>query len=295
MARARRGRRTARPALGALVAALLLTGSIGCGDSSSPSDDGSDAGSGSGSGASGPVTELGDGPVTLVALGDSLTAGDGDDSGQGYVGRLAASIAEAPGREGSTPVNLGQSGWDSTMLVEGQEGVPSQLSLAVDEIRTAAEGGGAVLATVLIGSNDLWYVYEYGPPDGTPRDAEDAAADLFRQNLERAVDELQEAGAVVVLGLPDDQSLRPGVADLDRLAELLPGVTAEEVEQMSALAGRLGDVVEEVAEEHGLRTVDTNDAFWADQSRMADDGIHPNGDGYAALAALWLEAIEPML
>jgi lysophospholipase L1-like esterase len=245
-----------------------------------------------------PVTApaaLAPGPVTMVALGDSLTAGDGDDLGQGYAGRVAEAIAARPGREGSTLVNLGQSGWTSTGLVSGQDGAPAELGLAVDAVRTARAGGAAVLATVLIGSNDLWYVYEYGPEGGTPSADEDAAVATYRANLDRTVSELQAGGALVVVGLPDDQSLRPGVADHDRLTQLLPNVTVEEVGQMSRLAGRLADTAEEVATARGALVVDTNDPFWADQSTMAEDGIHPNAAGYAELAALWLEVIEPVL
>ena len=108
-----------------------------------------------------PAAALKSGPVTVIALGDSLTAGDGDDTGKGFVGRLTEAIAARPGREGSTLTNLGQSGWDSTMMVNGYDGGPqAQLPQAVAKARAAAPG--AVLATVLIGSNDLWYVYQNG-------------------------------------------------------------------------------------------------------------------------------------
>jgi lysophospholipase L1-like esterase len=241
-------------------------------------------------------TTLAAGPVTVVALGDSLTAGDGDDSGQGgYAGRVAEAIATRAGREGSTLVNLGQSGWTSDGLVSGQDGAPGELGLAVDAVRTAKAGGAAVLATVLIGSNDLWYVYEYGPEGGTTAAEEDAAVDTYRANLDRTVGELQAAGALVVVGLPDDQSLRTGVADHDRLTQLLSNVTVEEVGQMSRLSGRLADTAKEVAAAHGALVVDTNDPFWADQSTMAEDGIHPNAAGYTEMAALWMEVIEPVL
>jgi lysophospholipase L1-like esterase len=261
---------------------LSVVGSVGHGGSSSAV-------------SSTPIAPLAAGPVTLVALGDSLTFGEGDETGLGFAGRLTESIAAEPGREGSTLVNLGQNGWDSAMLVDGQEGAEPQLAQAVDEARRATESGGVALATVLIGSNDLWYLYDYGPLEGTDAAAEEAAIDVYRTNLDRAVGELQEAGAVVVVGLPDDQTLRPGVADLDVLHTYLPNITADEVDQMSALALRFDVVAEEVAADHGALTVDTNDPLWADPSKMADDGIHPNEAGYADLAALWMEVIEPQL
>ena len=288
-----------------VVAVLALTVG-GCGDSGSdePAATTSDAAAVPASDAAAPpatdspvvpAADLPVGPVTLITLGDSLTAGDGDDSGLGYVGRLAESIAATPGRDDTSIVNLGASGWDSSMMVDGQEGSPAQLGGAVAAVAAAVADGRAALATVLIGSNDLWYLYEYGPPEGTPPGNEDAAEATYRTNLERTVRELTQAGAVVVLGLPDDQSVRPAVVDIDRLHEYLPEVTVDEVQQMSVMAERLGRVTQEVAAQYGLRTVDTNGSFWADEATMADDGIHPNGDGYAALAALWLPVIHDLL
>ncbi|MGD9526597.1 SGNH/GDSL hydrolase family protein [Pseudonocardia sp.] len=236
------------------------------------------------------------GPVTLIALGDSLTAGQGDDTGVGYAGRLAETIGALPGREGTTLVNLGQSGWDSTMMVEGSSGPGStdgQLPQAVETARAAA--GSPVLATVLIGSNDLWYVYQNSTEDPAPAADEEAVVTTYRANLDRTVRELREAGAAVVVGLPDDQSLRPGVADVSRLQELLPNVTAEEVTRMSALAQRLAQVATEIAVAQGVSAVATDAPFWTDQDTMAEDGVHPNEEGYAAFATLWEPAITPLL
>jgi len=270
----------------ALVLALLLAGCA------APQVAGNPAAVGAAPPAAGPT--LAAGPVTVIALGDSLTAGDGDDAGKGFVGRLTEAIAARPGREGSTLTNLGQSGWDSTMMVSGLDGgAPAELPQAVAAARAAAPG--AVLATVLIGSNDLWYVYQNGAVDPTPRVEEDAMVTTYRANLERTLTELQAAGAVVVVGLPDDQSARPISADMGRLNQQLSNVTAEEVGKMSTLAEVLGRTATEVAAAHGARTVDTNDPFWADPARMAEDGIHPNAAGYTALAGLWVDGVTPLL
>ena len=162
-------------------------------------------------------------------------------------------------------------------------------------MRKAAGNGTAVLATVLIGSNDLWYVYQNGAENPTPSSDEDAAVATYRTNLDRTVRELQEAGAVVVVGLPDDQSLRPGAADIVRLNQMLSDVTQDEVGQMAALAKRLAKTAEEVAAERAAPTVVTDDPFWADPSRMAPDGIHPNAAGYTDLAARWMQVVGPIV
>jgi lysophospholipase L1-like esterase len=117
----------------------------------------------------------------------------------------------------------------------------------------------------------------------------------YRANLERTLRELQAAGAVVVVGLPDDQSARPIAVDMGRLNQQLSNVTAEEVGKMSTLAEVLGRTAADVAAAHGARTVDTNDPFWADPARMAEDGIHPNAAGYTALAELWMGGVTPLL
>jgi lysophospholipase L1-like esterase len=152
-----------------------------------------------------------------------------------------------------------------------------------------------VLATVLIGSNDLWFVYQNGTVNPTPSADEDALVATYRANLDRTVTEMQAAGAVVVVGLPDDQSVRPIATDIARLNQQLSDVTAEEVGKMSALAKVLDRTATEVAAAHGARTVDTNDPLWADPARMADDGIHPNAAGYTTLANRWLDGIAPLL
>ncbi len=146
-----------------------------------------------------PPARLPSGKLSIVAIGDSLTAGDGDDSGKGYPGRLIEWIqAERPG---SKLTNLGKSGWTSENVIEGLDGQPSEVKQAV-----AAK---PQLALVWIGSNDLWYLYEYGDPAGTTAREEQEDLKKYRQNIETIVRKLQEAGAVVVLGLLDDQSKRP--------------------------------------------------------------------------------------
>lgn len=71
------------------------------------------------------------GPVTLIALGDSLTQGDGDDTGLGYPGRLLKKVNII--RPDTTLLNLGQSGWSSDALIAGDLGLESQLTQAIQK------------------------------------------------------------------------------------------------------------------------------------------------------------------
>jgi hypothetical protein len=71
---------------------------------------------------------------------------------------------------------------------------------------------GAKMALVWIGSTDLWYLYEFGPdPITDVAEAQNLAE--YEQNLAATVKRLRAAGGAVLLGLMDDQSLRPVVAD----------------------------------------------------------------------------------
>ena len=99
----------------------------------------------------------------------------------------------------------------------------------------------------------------------------------------------------MVVGLPDDQSLRPISTDISRLNEVLSDVTEAEVDAMSALSVEFASTAAEVAAAHGAPTVTTDDPVWTDPSTMNEDGIHPNTAGYQQLSTRWLQAVEPML
>jgi hypothetical protein len=71
----------------------------------------------------------------------------------GYTGRLKVLVDAV--RPGTKIANVGHSGWSSTDLVNGQNGEPSELTQAI--------AANPSVALVWIGSNDLWYLYEFGP------------------------------------------------------------------------------------------------------------------------------------
>ena len=236
------------------------------------------------------------GPITVVTLGDSLTEGMGDDDGRGgYPVRLPDLLA-ARGRAGSNVVNVGHSGWDSQNLIEGQDPTPSELAEARTAIAEAQGAGRPVIALVLIGSNDLWYLYEYGAETGTDAEAERADLERYRANLRTIVSDLRTRGAQVVLAINDDQTRRQIVTDDAMRAAAFPATTREEVGQMSAQAHRYADVVREVAAENGALVADFLDSpIFSTRSMMADDGAHPNAAGYDQLAKDWMAAMDPLL
>jgi lysophospholipase L1-like esterase len=270
-------------------------------DATDPGDE-TDAPSTTRAGSSGPSSSrpsgaspsrLAAGPITVITLGDSLTEGAGDDDRHGYPERLQLAL-EKGDHAGSEVINLGASGWSSTQLLEGQDDAPAQLDTALPTIRDAKAAGRPAVAIVLIGSNDLWYLYANEAPTTRAEEEEDLVH--YRANLDKLAGALVDAGAVLVLGINDDQSKRPVAADANMRREAFPDISDAEVTQMSAQAERYADVVRDVAAEHGALVADFLHApFFTNRALLADDGNHPNASGYDAMTEIWLTALEPLI
>ena len=233
------------------------------------------------------VSALPSGPVTLVALGDSLTAGDGDDAGLGYPGRLLDMVNSV--RPDSTLVNLGQSGWSSDALINGDQGLESQLTRAVAEVTSAVSQGRNPVALVWIGSNDLWYLYEYG--DGSDEN-DQIDADRFSANLEVILGRLTDAGARVVIAMLDDQTKRPVAIQGDAFVSITP----DEMSRMSSHVNWYNEIIAQKAMQHGALTVSFfgTDIF-TNPDTLYYDGNHPNQAGYDIIAQMWFDVLSRML
>ncbi len=235
-----------------------------------------------------PASPLPAGPVHMVALGDSLTQGDGDDSGRGYPGRLLEMVNVI--RPDSSLANFGQSGWSSDALINGDQGLESQLTRAVSELQDATSQGKAALALVWIGSNDLWYLYEFG---GDIDDAGDASdAQRFEANIDTILSQLRGTGAQVVIALLDEQFKRP----IALKGEAFVAITPDEMSRMSAHVNVYNQIIRDKAAQYGALTVDfySTDIF-TNPATLYDDGNHPNQAGYDIIAQKWFEAITPIL
>ncbi|MCE9647520.1 MAG: SGNH/GDSL hydrolase family protein [Chloroflexi bacterium] len=233
------------------------------------------------------VPALPSGPVTLVALGDSLTQGDGDDTGRGYVGRLVDLVNML--RPGSSAVNLGQSGWNSDALINGDQGLPGQLGRAVKELQSARQQERASIALVWIGSNDLWYLYEYGGDGSDAGDAKDV--EHFAANLDVILSALRATESPVVIALLDDQSKRP-VALKGRA---FTSINSAELKRMSEQVLKYNNIISEKALHYGVLTVDlyhTN--IFTSAATLYDDGNHPNAAGYDIIAGKWFDVLSAL-
>jgi lysophospholipase L1-like esterase len=236
-------------------------------------------------------------PITLVALGDSLTEGAGDseydDEGRplGYPGRvLQALLPEYPGSE---LYNLGRSGWTTEELINGTtyDGTPGQLGEAVSELEAALGAGHKAFALLWTGSNDLWAVYEWKCDTTSPPSCAEADAAEYRSNLSILLSELTATGANVVVALLDDHSRRPIVAD-PAYADSFPEITPEELPLLSAQVDRYNAIIAELANANGAQTVDFyHTTLFEQAATLSEDGNHPNAAGYDQAAAIWLEGV----
>ena len=224
------------------------------------------------------------GPLSIVSLGDSLTQGDGDESGEGgYPSRLQKDIDAL--RPGSQMLNLGKSGWSSSDLINGQSDGPSEL--------TQALAAKPQIATVWIGSNDLWYLYEYGPEPMTD-EAEQADLQAYEANIDMILSKLTQSGAKVFIALLDDQSKRPVVANPPNPAEpAFTATTADDMARMSKHVDAYNEIIRRKAAQYGAVTVDFfNTDIFTNPTTLYSDGNHPNTAGYEKITQIWFDAVR---
>lgn len=225
-------------------------------------------------------------PLTIATLGDSLTEGEGDDSGAGYPGRLKTLVDSV--RPGTRIVNLGKSGWSSTDLMNGLNGERSQLTAAI-----AAEPD---VALVWIGSNDLWYLYEFGPEPMTT-EAEQMDRATYETSIDKILSDLTGHGVAVYIALLDDQSKRPVVAAPPNPEDpAFPSTTPADLERMSVHVSAYNDIIRSKAAQYHATTVDFSETtIFTDPATLDSDGNHPNAAGYQAVASTWFAALKPSL
>lgn len=223
----------------------------------------------------------------VVTVGDSLTAGDGDNGiGGGYPARLLTQL-QTP-YPGTTLNNLAISGDTTTDLIN------KQLASAVSALGSAP-AGSLKIALVWVGSNDLFGLYASTTCQdyyASVEQCETVEMGLAADNLEQIISELSSAGATVYVALLDDQSRRPVITNATLRNDTFPGFTADEIPRMSAQVSNYNTAVTALAATYSATTVDFyNTTIFENWATLSDDGNHPNGAGYDALTALWYAAI----
>jgi len=230
--------------------------------------------------------------ITLVTLGDSLTAGDGDERGVGYPVRVQEMMQTA-GHIVSLD-NLGLSGWTSGDLVSietWEEGAgpfyeaQSILSQAVAEGRTP-------VVCLWIGSNDAFGLYSW-VCDEYPTECEANNLREFEENMNTLLSRLIATGAMVFVALIDDQSKRPMFGPG---GEGFEGISPDELDNMSAQIAAYNQIITTLAGQYNAHLVDFyNRTIFETPELISDDGNHPNADGYDEIAQVWWTAISPFV
>ena len=225
--------------------------------------------------------------ITLITIGDSLTAGDGDNSSAGgYPGRLINMLA--PLYPGSTVQNLAISG-DTT-----QDLINKQLDTAVASL-TTAPAGNLKIVTVWVGSNDLFGLYasdvcsEYYSNLAT---CEEVEMGISKNNINTILTKLKATGATIYIAVLDDQTKRPIIKNASLRNEVFPGITEDEIPRMSAQILSYNEQIKTDAATNGAYVVDFfNTTIFENSATLDYDGNHPNSAGYDAIAQIWYQAI----
>ena len=230
--------------------------------------------------------------ILVLTMGDSLTAGDGDDiEGRGYPVRLESILSD---RGISAKVrNIAISGDTSSDLIA------KQLDPAVKELTAA--GNIKKIALVWIGSNDMFGFYNYTAGEDWcknmgPDACERSEMKTTAENIAKIVRELKKAGASVIVALVDDQTRRPVISEKKMRSEFFPNINDADVARMSKQIRLYNDSIKNITAKSGAATVDFfTDSVFYDKSMLGDDGNHPNSTGYDKIAQVWADAVISLL
>jgi lysophospholipase L1-like esterase len=200
--------------------------------------------------------DAGTGVYRLVALGDSLTAGNGDTRAGGYAGRLQKLL------EGR--------GWRTSLVnlaVPGAESGEVLARLSEPEVRAAV--AAASLLLVSAGGNDLSHTLR--PVSGRALADPEPAREAARANLVALVRELRRVNptaAIRLIGIYNPFEVAPSEEPAAR-----------------ALLASWNAVLEAAADtDSGAVLVPTADLFHGHPERLASDAYHPGPEGHALIA-----------
>ncbi len=214
----------------------------------------------------------------IVALGDSLTSGTGSTVG-GFPYYIKQDLAKSNIK--TDFLNLGKSAWNSSNLINGKDGIKSQL--------TQAASSQAKVALVLIGINDLWELY------GTKNPTEaDEVNDLnrFKNNIDRILSTLSSKDMKVFIGLLYDQTKTPRISNDSTRQAYYPGLSEDELPRLTEQTSKYNDVIRQKANQYNSYIVDFSSTDIFSNPATISDGFHPNDAGYKKMAEIWMQELN---
>ncbi|MFB4163230.1 SGNH/GDSL hydrolase family protein [Alteribacillus sp. JSM 102045] len=209
--------------------------------------------------------------VKMVALGDSLTQGVGDSTGNGgYVGILEKTIGSSSISASSFSIeNYGKRGNRTDQLIKRME---------EPELSSSLEDADIILLT--IGANDIMHIVRSNINNLT-YEAFAAENDEYENRLDNVFDTIRsknEDAPIYLIGL-----FNPFQMYFENIPEL---------NQIIEDWNTIGE--ETAAEDENATFVPIDDLFQeADESYYAADNFHPNEQGYFQIAERVFQYIEP--
>jgi lysophospholipase L1-like esterase len=205
--------------------------------------------------------------LQIVALGDSLTRGTGDQSGKGYVGEVKDLLAEVLKKPVYVIANYSVNGYTTKQLwndISNKSEVPASIAKAD-------------IVMLTIGGNDL-----FGLVTGNGNPLENGGAEL---NPEQVRKQLPDALARLKQILDKIAELNPR-APIFYIGLYNPFEDFDQSKQSSLIIDEWNRGAFEIANRYpNLKVVPTSDLF---KGRLADylytDHFHPNQEGYRLIA-----------
>lgn len=213
--------------------------------------------------------------VQILGLGDSLTKGVGDPTGEGYIGKVERMIEDDSDKDVYV-WNYAVSGSRTDQLLE-------LITAENSEVRQSVQKADLVLLT--IGGNDLFQLglgqVDAANPDSAEIDFENAAV-----RMPEAVDRLEKILSELAGLNPETRIIYLGLYhpflnfDHDRLGSVL-------IQEWNSRAIELSNRYP------NLTVVPTYDLFQTYLSKyLSDDHFHPNGEGYERMAERVMQVLQ---
>ncbi|MFB9275202.1 GDSL-type esterase/lipase family protein [Cohnella cellulosilytica] len=209
----------------------------------------------------------------VAALGDSLTKGTGDATGEGYVARTVASLAERMDK----PVHL-----VNNMAVNGMRA--DQLAVRLDDKGFVNAVGRADIVLLTIGGNDLFQVAQGG---GSLAEGGDLSPEALRERLPDVKPRLKEVFDKIRAVNPVARIVYVGLYN-----------AFYDVPQMREAASRTvadwnGYAYELALADGNATVVPTYDLFeFRVTDYLSSDHFHPNALGYERIAGRIVDALQ---
>ncbi|MGG1550574.1 GDSL-type esterase/lipase family protein [Paenibacillus ferrarius] len=203
--------------------------------------------------------------LQIVALGDSLTAGTGDNTGQGYVGRVREKLEKDTGKPVFVLNNLAVPGYKTDQLLT---------LLTQQKTKDALSQANLILLT--IGGNDIFQGGEGLFSDENQTEFNPAAA---ASRVAPALKKVEQILAAIGQANPKATVLYLGLYH--------PFLDLDPSREGSVIVQRWNDGIFQLVNKYpNMLVVPTYDLFEQNLIKYLSsaDHFHPNGDGYERIA-----------